>query len=389
VIQETITLPFVIAGFLALAGSWRAAAGMALIPCALIAGRWTDIIHLYAKVQQNQALVAAGASPALKPLPYFLTELKASVFYYLRMFIFPLNQSVDPYVAPIERLTEPAFLASAFVLIFLATFCFWMRKKAPFLSFAVIALLASPLTAYALMPLADTVAEHRVYIAGLGIDLIVAWVLTLRPRHCLAAISTVTLALGLFTLHRLPVWADGIALWRDAAIQAPKLARPHINLGLAYQTVGRLDEALAEYRQAVQLNPKLSLPYINMSGIYLLRNDLDSAEFALNKAAQLSPTLAEPYLDLAVVELRRNRPAKALELADKAAMLSDSYLVHLNRGEVLSRLGRQDEAAREYARAVESRPDLPDLRQQIDRRLHPHGIGTNTLPPAGSVMQSK
>jgi tetratricopeptide (TPR) repeat protein len=380
--EEAITLPFVIAGFLMLAGSWRAAAAIILVPFSIAAARWSDIVSLYDKVRQNQPLVSAGASPSLDPLVHILTHVKASVFYYLRMFAFPLNQSADPYVEPVTRLADPLLWVSVAVLISLAAWGIRMFKKQPALSFGLLALLVSPLMAYALMPLADVVAEHRVYISGLGFDLLAAWILSRYPRYSYAALAVITLTLGFLTLQRNRVWANSLTLWKDAELKSPELARPHLNLGLAYQTAGRFDEALAEYRHALSVNPKLSLAYVNMGGVYFSRNELDNAESALKRAVELSPSLSEPLVDLAVIALRRNQPAEALELIEKAASLGDSYLVHLNKGDILSQLGRYEDAVREYRRAVELRPDLPQLRQQIEKRLqHLRSMGANLPPP--------
>lgn len=380
--EEAITLPLVIAGYFALSEAWRAAAAMVLVPAIVAACRWSDIASLYLRVELNQSLVAVGASPALDHLSYVLTQLKISVFCYLRLFVFPVNQCVDPNVTPVSRLTDPMLGLALLVLVSLAMLGFLMRRKQPLLSLGIVAMLASPLLAYALMPQADLAAEHRVYISGLGFDLLAAWILSRRPRYSYVAIASVTLVLGMLTLHRNRVWADEVALWKDAEAKSPALARPHLNLGLAYQTAGRLDEALVEYGHALSLNPRLSSAYVNMGGIYFSRSDLDKAESALNKAAELSPSLAEPWVDLALIALRRNQAARALELIDKAAALDDSYLVHLNKGDILSRLDRPEEAVREYKRAIELRPDLPDLRWQIERRLHHlRGMEANLPPP--------
>jgi tetratricopeptide (TPR) repeat protein len=192
---------------------------------------------------------------------------------------------------------------------------------------------------------------------------------TRRPRYSYAAVASVTLAFGLLTLQRNRVWADELSLWKDAEAKSPGLARPHLNLGLAYQTAGRLDEAMVEYGHALTLNPRLSPAYVNMGGIYYSRNDLDKAESALKKAAEFAPSLAEPWVDLALIALRRDRADRALDLIDKAAALDDSYLVHFNKGDILTHLHRYDEAMREYRRAIELRPDLPSLKLKIEERL--------------------
>jgi tetratricopeptide (TPR) repeat protein len=59
----------------------------------------------------------------------------------------------------------------------------------------------------------------------------------------------------------------------------------------------------------------------------------------------------------------------ALGLLDQAASIDDSHIVRFNRGEALFQLGRYTEAVREYNRAIELKPDLREMKEQIDLRL--------------------
>jgi tetratricopeptide (TPR) repeat protein len=364
--EEAITLPLLIAGFFFLTGSRKLAAGVLVVPVAIVLSRWNDIARLAENVRQNQQLVSAGSTPALEAFTFALTYVKASVFHYLGRFVVPVGQSADPQVSTVTTAADPLFIAA---LLVLAALVVWGVKAASshrIVSFALLALLASPLAAYAFLPLADVVAERRVYIAGLGFDLLAGWLLTRSVRHSAAAIASVTLALSVLTFERNQVWASSLTLWQDTARKSPALARPHLNLGLAYQSDGQLDAAIAEYRRALAINPKLAPAYVNLAGIFYSRNDLDSAESALEHAMRLAPALQEPYVDLAAIALRKHEPAKALEFLDRAAALGESYLVHLNRGDALSQLRRYQEAVVEYQRAAALKPEI---REQIDSRI--------------------
>ena len=367
--EEAVTLPFLIAGFFALAGCWRVAGGLILLPLGLIAIRWNDITRLTVNVRENQSAVLAGAAPVLDRFSYSLTYVKALVLYYLRMFVLPLDQNVDPHIEPVTTVLDPLFLLSVTVLIVLLVWSVVSARQNRVISFGLVALLVSPLLAYLFMPLADVVAEHRIYIAGLGFDLLLASLLTRSGRYGLPILSALVLVLGLMTLQRNQVWANGFTLWKDAEQKSPKSARPHLNLGLAYQSAGASDAAVAEYLHALSINPKLTAAYVNLAGIYFSRNDLTSAESVLKRAAALSPSLQETYIDLAIIALRRNQPGEALELLDKAGALDDSYLIHLYRGDALTQLDRAEDAAREYDQAGKLRPDLSELKAQITERL--------------------
>jgi len=231
-------------------------------------------------------------------------------------------------------------------------------------------LLLSPLAVYGFMPLADVVAEHRAYISGLGVDLLLAWLLTFSLRYRWALVISAVVALGALTVQRNQVWANSKVLWQDAERKSPLRVRPHINLGEAYQHEGQVDAALQEYRHAIALNSRLTPVFVNMGSIYIARNELQLAEESLKSAVALSPDLPESYINLALIALRRNQVLEAQQWVDRAAPLNpNSYLLRFTRGEVYMAGGRLDEAAEEYEAAVRLRPDLQDLREQADRRL--------------------
>ena len=373
--EEAITLPIVISGLFVLTGSWRIAAGMLVIPVLLVASKWADLGRLYTRTMENQALVAAGLERTLPPDVYFLTHLKESVFYYLCRFVFPLDLNAEPQVEPVKHLLDPLLVLSVLILGGLVLWGVSTARKNPIVSFAILTLLMSPLISYAVMPLADVVAEHRVYIAGLGFSLLTAWFLTRKLRFTFVTLSAISLVMGVLTIERNKIWKNSLTLWKDVVAKSPRLARPHVNLAVAYEAHGRPDAALAEYRQALSINPRLSPAYVNMGAIYLLRNELTDCENALRKAAELSPSLPAPYIHLAILSTRKNSPHEALDFVDKAISLGDSFVARLTRGDVLYQMGRYDEALHEYDRAARLGPNLPEVRAKIDARLKRLGKG--------------
>jgi tetratricopeptide (TPR) repeat protein len=379
--EEAMTLPIVLAGFLWLAGRKLAAAGAALIPAALAAARWSDISRLSDRVAHNQELVLAGASPALPRAMFFMTEIKCAVFYYLGKFLVPANLNVDPHVEYVNRIFDARFLVACAVLAGCAVLAILVRQREPALSFSLIALLVSPLTSYACMPLADAVAEHRVYIAGLGFALVAAWVATLKPKIGVVALAVAVVALSFTTHVRNKVWADNETLWRDAERKSPGLARPHINLGAALQAAQRYHEAAAEYAHAMAVNPRLALAYSNMSSIRLHMGDVDGAEALLNEAIKLSPGRIGPYINLAAIKLRRGAPREAIQVLAQGDKLGDFAGVHFSKGEALLTLGQYDQAREEYNRAIELDPGSVELRHRVASRMREMESAAPRRPP--------
>src|SRR5262249_44924295 len=106
-------------------------------------------------------------------------------------------------------------------------------------------------------------------------------------------------------------------------------AWPYMNRGLALASAGRLEEARAAYDRALEKNPKFAEALVNRALVRLERNDLAGAKLDLDRA----------------IALGRNEPGTLAAL-----------------GEVLSRLGRREEADRLYAAELAKHPENPSLR---------------------------
>jgi tetratricopeptide (TPR) repeat protein len=145
--------------------------------------------------------------------------------------------------------------------------------------------------------------------------------------------------------------------------EAPHDADARNSLGVAYDAVGRADEALAELRRAVELDPSLAIARFNLGTLLLSRGDRLSGIAELRRAAALDGENAETRVrlgnalrdqgDLSGAELEL---ARALELDPAHGW--GRYSLAL----VLQLQGRVEDALSEYARAVPLRPDDPELR---------------------------
>jgi Flp pilus assembly protein TadD len=368
--EEAITLPFMVAALLILAGYTRSAIGVVVLPVGVLIARWPDVAALYRTTAANQTLANVGLGGPVQPLLYMLSEVKASVCYYLIHFAVPLTQSVDPYFPTVHSAAEPGFLIAAAVLALLFALALYYRPQHPSLTFSIAALLLSPLLAYAVMPLPDMVAEHRVYITGLGVDLIFAWILIRAQRLMWPLAVFVTIALTSVTVMRNSVWKTEIRLWQQAATNAPNQARPHLNLGVAFQVAGQFDRALLEYRTALSIQPKLPVAYTNMSVIYLREGLSDDAELLLKRAIELSPAMPQPYINLASIAASRNQSDKAFEYLARAEQAgARDYWVHFIRAEALVLSNQVDSARAEYEIASRLTEGQHPIHDEIENRL--------------------
>jgi protein O-mannosyl-transferase len=215
----------------------------------------------------------------LPPLAYLATQLRV-VPAYLGLAAWPGGLRVDWDVARSAGLLEWRALAGGLFLSALVALAGWLvawsRERvgdgaaaARTGALGVLFFLLTLAPSSSVVPLADVMAEHRVYLGVLGLALGVAaagaWaVRRLAGRRAglagwAVAAAACALLAGL-TASRAAVWASAEALWRDAVEKAPGKARPHLNLGVALLARGRLQEGLEAFRRAEALDVGRAVP---------------------------------------------------------------------------------------------------------------------------------
>ncbi len=121
------------------------------------------------------------------------------------------------------------------------------------------------------------------------------------------------------------------SLPRIMVLHDPLTPEEHVNLGVAYEKKGELDEALAQYQAA---SAKLPLAYLYEGNVYFQKNDMKRAEASYKKAIE--------------------------KTGDPRAYNNLAWLYYTT-GEHL------EEAERLARKAVELSPDSPDFVDTLDK----------------------
>ena len=141
----------------------------------------------------------------------------------------------------------------------------------------------------------------------------------------------------------------------------PYSAESFNNIGLAYQRLNRLDQALENHDQAITLNKQYAEAYLNRGNALQGLGRVSEAYDSYCKALELIPDYAEAFYNCANILKDSNRPEEALLNYDHALKIRPDFAqAYGNRGIVLRDLDRAQEALVSYERAIALDPGYID-----------------------------
>src|SRR5512133_1663032 len=283
--------------------------------------------------------------PGLPAGRYLATQLRV-VPTYLELLVWPVRQCADWAFTLSDGLLDPASLAGAAFLGAVALLSIWLASRATslgpdagamarLLGFGIPFFLVALAPSSSVVPLLDPLAEHRVYLAALGIFVAATGVgvtalRRLAPRRAALAggviAAAVLIAAGLASARRNEVWASALAFYQDTAAKAPGKARVQMNLGTTLGAAQRHEEALVHFQRARSLWEDGSVskePIFQGIVVALVALDrLDQARSEVEDALRQTPRSAVALALLAKVEFASGHDREA-SAAARAALEVD------------------------------------------------------------------
>lgn len=333
-------------------------------------------------------------------IDYLFTQFRVIVTY-LRLLILPVNQNLD-YDYPIyHSFFEPGVYISFFFLslIFLLSVYCLLRTRIPrLIPFGILWFFITLSVESSVVPLADPIFEHRLYLPSVGF--IIASVLALfygfewmgrkwrvsnieqmesRSKgefvfisYLLFFIVIVIVPFSVATYKRNFVWKDEITLWSDAVAKSPNKARPHYNLGNIYLSQNKIAEAIEEYQETLRIDPEFGGPHNNLGNIYFNHNKFTEAINEYKEALRLRPEFAGAHNNLGNVYLKLNKIPEAISEYKEALRLKPTFTkrlkptlvkfakfakFHYNLGNAYLIQNRIPEAINEFKEALKIKPE--------------------------------
>ncbi|MBF0520796.1 MAG: tetratricopeptide repeat protein, partial [Nitrospirae bacterium] len=303
-----------------------------------------------------------------------LTQLRAVVTY-IKMLIFPVNQTLIYYYPVSTHFSDYRVILSGVIVLiilsYLAVLIFDSFKKKNdannrlFYKLAAFGILwffinISPQLLVAVKEW--VLLQYRVYLPSAGFSLFVG-ALTFTFLRKFEGKVIVIISLGIAVILTLTTytnnvnWQSEITLWEDNIRKAPQHPLPYNFLANAYFNKYRYEDALKAAKQAVELN-RNDYQSINLTGyIYERLGEINDAKRAYELAIKMNPLFAPPYINLGNIYASQGLYDDALKLYEKSLQLkSDLAQTYSNIGNIYLKRGALKKALENYKKAIAITP---------------------------------
>lgn len=290
---------------------------------------------------------------------FLLTELNV-LRTYLRLLIWPLNLNID-YDYPLSRsFFDQGTLFSFLALVLILGTAVLLFKRNRLLSF-VIFLFFLILSVEVLVPQADVIMEHRLYLPMAAFAIFIganaAGLFAKNKSVALTIFMATGLIFSFLTYQRNSIWKDEYTLWNDALQKSPGKSRPYNNRGMASNDAGRIDSAIEDFKKAMSLDPGYAEVYCNLGIAYDQKDQLDTAITYYTRALKIKPRFAKVYNNRGVDYQLKGQYSIAISDLTKAIEMKPNYSeAYTNRGISQQLSGNLESAISDYSKAINLNP---------------------------------
>ncbi len=259
-----------------------------------------------------------GKSGSLATL-YFLTQIKAFVFYYLPKALFPIHLNLDPDFRLVSGIGDWTWMLSLVVVG--ALFALARATRSSLVQWAFLWSFLIFVSYYAFAMDDPVVSEPRFYLPGLGIHLILAaGLVELGIRHPIAGWLRVGVpALFLIlTFGRGQDYRSEISLWQDTAQNSPHKPRVHYELGRAYLKDGHTEQAEQELVTTLRLNATHLPSLIKMGELQIQRKEYAKALEYYQELVRQNIKVPAVNFNTGLALLEMEKPKAALPYLEEA-----------------------------------------------------------------------
>ena len=299
--------------------------------------------------------------------PIRLANMPISYCRYLAKIFYPVNLSAyyphPVFWPPVEITAATSALVAVSAMVILFT------RRYPFLVTGWLWFVVTLLPVIGLIQVGtQAIADRYTYIPSIGIFVIICWGVPEVVSHFSgsrltvgSAAASMLLLCGWQTHKQIGYWKNSETLFRHALSVQSDNTLAHLNLGVALQTEGRLDEAIKQYDAAIALNPNVAACYFSRGGVLIELGRLNEAITDLETGLRIAPRDAKAHLLLGNASQRKGDLQDAIRELQAAATLDPELVeAHNNLGLIFRQNGLLKPAIEQYRQAIAVNPNYAD-----------------------------
>jgi tetratricopeptide (TPR) repeat protein len=255
-------------------------------------------------------------------------------------------------------------LLAGMLLTGLSAWCFWQRRRHPFLLMGWLWFIGTLVPVIGLLQVGNfSMADRYSYIPSLGLFIMVIWgahEMTRGWRYQVtglaAAGSVVMILLMGLTRQQVGYWQDSETLFRHAIAATENNCLAYNELGGSLFNKGQTDDAITQFQEAIRLKPDYLQAYNNLGNALVQAGRMDEAISQFQTITRLRPDFAEG---------------------------------HYNLGDTLAKKGLKDDAIREFREAIRLKPDYPEPHNNLGDNLYSQGKVDEAIPQFEEALRLK
>ena len=317
---------------------------------------------------------------ALSTHDYMITQFRVIVTY-LRLLILPVRQEIDYDYPVYQSIFTPAVFASLLLIVaVISAACYlYMRSRRSgdprglVASFGILWFFIALSVESTVIPIADVIFEHRLYLPSVGMAMAFAaaawWTYDavrlrtgakLRPgTFCLILLLATAVPLGTAAAKRNTLWQSATGLFEDMVEKSPRKARAYLGLAKTYEAEGRLPEAEKVLKRVLHMKPDYVMGLMNLGNIYEDTGRPGEAALAYARVLEVRPGMVDARYNLGNALLKTGRTDEAgAEYEQVLAARPDHIMARVNLGTVYGSKGMPEEAVRNFRVALELDPNI-------------------------------
>jgi len=291
---------------------------------------------------------------------------------YLHLLVRPSNVSIehDLRVAPVLSVYG---VACALLLAAMLGSIVLVRRRLPTVAFLAVVFFLFLAPTSSIIPSADPMFEHRLYLPMIGASPLLAWgifgfwSLLVRPEKARVAVALASLSIWIagyaaISRQRTYIWGDNVRLWEDATAKAPRKPRAHYNLAVAYLNVDR-EKARVEFIKTLVLEPNYVPALYNLGWLEQSSGRLDAARRYYVFVVAMDSAHWQAHHNLGNLNVLEGRLDEARSEFQKTIRIRSGYWpAHLSLANLQLQQGDIAGASDTILRLKQLRPELLEAR---------------------------